>query len=123
MVANQPTPADFDQYLWAAIEGISEPENDGASALFFELVGASVRDRELYGEFLSHAVGDWITFIERALREHLGMSVDRSVPVAHAVLAVIRGIMLSRQMVEEADRGFVDEAVRLPGPMLKMLVM
>jgi hypothetical protein len=42
--------------------------------------------------------------------------------VAHAVLAVIRGIMLSRQMVEETDRGFVDEAARLLGPMLKMLV-
>jgi hypothetical protein len=37
-------------------------------------------------------------------------------------LAVIRGIMLSRQMVEETDRGFVDEAARLLGPMLKMLV-
>jgi AcrR family transcriptional regulator len=122
IAANNPTPADFDQYFWAALEDISEPENDGANKLFFELVGASVRDRDLYGEFLSHAMDDWITFIEAALREHFGMSADRSVPVAHAVLAVIRGIMLSRQMVEETDRGFVDEAARLLGPMLKMLV-
>ncbi|MCI2976429.1 MAG: hypothetical protein MP439_10215, partial [Ferrimicrobium sp.] len=71
----------------------------------------------------SHAMDDWITLIESALREHFEMSVDRSVPVAHAVLAVIRGIMLSRQMVEETDRDFVDEAARLLGPMLKMLVL
>ncbi|WP_298210048.1 helix-turn-helix domain-containing protein [Ferrimicrobium sp.] len=110
------------RYVRAAMVDISNLENEGASQLFFELVGASMREHDLYGEFLSHAMNDWIDFISRFLVERTEVPESRARVVAHLILATIRGIMLSRAMVEASERPLLDEAGDLLGPLLESLI-
>ncbi|MGC9156354.1 MAG: TetR/AcrR family transcriptional regulator [Ferrimicrobium sp.] len=109
-------------YFRAAMVDISDPENEGATQLFFELVGASARERELYGEFLSHAMNDWIDFIAKFLVQRTKVPEDRSRVLAYLILATIRGLMLSRVMVEPDEYPFLDEAANLLAPLLESLV-
>ncbi|WP_298335890.1 TetR family transcriptional regulator [Ferrimicrobium sp.] len=110
------------RYVRAAMVDISNPDNEGATQLFFELVGASMRERDLYGEFLSHAMNDWIDFISVFLVERTGVPEDRARVVAHLILATVRGIILSRAMVKAEEYPLVDEAGSLLGPLIESLI-
>ncbi|WP_298347091.1 helix-turn-helix domain-containing protein [Ferrimicrobium sp.] len=122
LTENEAGPELVSRYFRAAMVDIAKPENEGADQLFFELVGASARERELYGEFLSHAMNDWIDFISVELVGRIEIPEDRARSVAHLILATIRGLMLSRVMVEPDEYPFLDEAANLLAPLLESLV-
>ncbi|KJE77278.1 TetR/AcrR family transcriptional regulator [Ferrimicrobium acidiphilum] len=112
----------FTRHFNAAMVDILNPDNEDANKLFFELVGASVRNRELYDEFLKHAMDDWIDFLCTILVDRAGIPEERSKVVAHLIMAMVRGVMLSRTMVEPKDYHLIDEAADLLGPLIESVL-
>lgn len=110
------------RYVQAVMIDISDPDKEGLTQLFFELVGASMRERELYGEFLSHAMNDWIDFIIRFLVEHTEVPEDRIRVLAYLFLATMRGVLLTRAMMEPSEYPLLDQAVDLLGPLFESVI-
>jgi AcrR family transcriptional regulator len=112
----------FSRHFQAAMVDIVDPDNEGANKLFFELVGASMRNRELYDEFLKHAMDDWIDFLCPILENRAGVPRERSRVIAHLIMAMVRGIMLSRTMLEPKDYHLIDDAADLFGPLIESVL-
>jgi AcrR family transcriptional regulator len=77
---------------------------------FFELFGIALQDRETYGDFLHHAIEDWIAFFAAPL-------IAAGVPEKEArargtiVLAGFRGFLMD--LCATGDRARIDRAVDL----------
>lgn len=112
----------FPALFEAVMADIVDPDNEGANRLFFELVGASMRNRELYDQFIKHAIDDWIAFLSPILVERAGVPRERSEVVSHLIIAMVRGIMLSRTMVDAKDYHQIDEAASMLGPLIESVL-
>jgi hypothetical protein len=65
---------------------------------------------------------DWIEVVGAVLVERGGVPVERSAVLAHLVMAVIRGLMLSHTMVEAVDRPLIREAAELLWPVIEAVI-
>lgn len=89
---------------------MTQPRLQPLFRFFFELFGLALRDRKTYGDFLHHAIEDWIVFFAAPL-------IAEGVPEAEArargtiVLAGFRGFLMD--LCATGDRPRIDRAVEL----------
>lgn len=89
---------------------MTQPRLQPLFRFFFELFGLALHDRETYGDFLHHAIEDWIVFFAAPL-------IAEGVPEAEArargtiVLAGFRGFLMD--LCATGDRTRIDRAVEL----------
>lgn len=111
----------FGDYYWAALTDVLRPQ-DPMAKIFFELVGASMRNRERYRNFLSRALHDWINVSVEVLVANEGISEERARTISHVVVAMSRGFMLSSVMADESDEAALQEATRLSRTVVEFLL-
>lgn len=100
----------FSQECREVWEHMSSPESEPLFRLFFEVYGIALRHPQLYRDFLSSTVEDWLNFIAEPI-EREGCDADDARAVATLVLAALRGFMLD--LCTTHDRKRVDRAVNL----------
>ena len=94
----------------AAWKIMTQPRLQPLFRFFFELFGLALRDRDAYGDFLHHAIEDWIVFFA-------GPMIAGGVPIAEAraratiLLAGFRGFLMD--LCATGDRARIDRAVEL----------
>lgn len=94
----------------AAWKIMTQPRLQPLFRFFFELFGLALRDREAYGDFLHHAIEDWVVFFAAPL-------IAEGVPIAEArargtiILAGFRGFLMD--LCATGDRERIDRAVDL----------
>lgn len=77
---------------------------------FFELFGLALQDRENFGDFLHHAIEDWIAFFAGPLMER-GMEASEARARATVLLAGFRGFLMD--FCATGDRERIDRAVEI----------
>ena len=103
------------------LEDLERPENSGGVSLFFELLGAGVRSRDEYSDFLARELHEWVEFISDLLRDRSGMSEDRALAMSYMLISVARGFTLSRITAEEADQPYIEDAIEAIEPALSWI--
>ncbi len=94
----------------AAWKIMTQPRLQPLFRFFFELFGLALRDRKTYGDFLHHAVEDWIVFFSAPL---IAAGVPKSEARARGtiILAAFRGFLMD--LCATGDRARIDRAVEL----------
>ena len=103
--ANYDTPSGACRAIWRQM---SSPQSEPLFLFFFETYALALRHPQKYGDFLRHAVEDWIDFIS-APQIRKGHSRTAARSFATIVVSGFRGFMLD--YCASRDRSRVDAAV------------
>jgi AcrR family transcriptional regulator len=100
-------PSDACLAMW---KQMSAPQSEQLFRLFLETYSLALRNRRLFADFLSSAVGDWIEFIAAPMLRK-GHTQTEARAFATIVLAGFRGFLLDYCATHERER--IDRAVDL----------
>ena len=89
---------------------MTQPKLQPLFRFFFEMFGLALQDRKAYGDFLHHAIEDWIAFFSEPLIAQGASKADARAR-ATITLAGFRGFLMD--LCATGDRKRIDRAVEM----------
>jgi len=85
--------------------------------LMLEICVKALRDRQRFGEFLTHAVDGWINRVAQSLQTQHGLSKAKARIRARLELAIVRGLILD--LLTTGDKAGTTQAIKLYAQLIK----
>lgn len=89
---------------------MTQPRLQPLFRFFFELFGLALQDPQTYGDFLHHAIEDWIVFFSQPLID-AGMPKTQARARATVMLAGFRGFLMD--LCATGDRARIDRGLEM----------
>lgn len=118
LLNSEPPTRDLGTSIIRAWQHLGDPSVTDINQLFLEIVAVAARDPDTYADFRGHAMRTWLGLMTEVLITRGGLSMDQALPIAHLILATLRGLVLDQALMDSDDDHILDQAATLMGKLV-----